>query len=146
MVFLQILNIRIHNLIETRAKMRAKFSSKLAVKPSEIAVTSRDRTFMQDLLTVTEKHIDDETFSVEQLGKEVNMSTSQINRKLKALINQSAQQFIRSVRMQRAHELLKNKAATVAEIAYQVGFKDPGYFTKVFKAHFGQQPSEVNSE
>ncbi len=140
------LNIRIHNLIEIRAKMRAKFSSKLAVKPSEIAVTSRDRIFVQDLLTVTETHIADEKFSVEQLGKAVNMSTSQINRKLKALVNQSAQQFIRSVRMQRAQELLKNNAATVAEIAYEVGFKDPGYFAKVFKTHFGVQPSEVKSE
>ena len=71
------------------------------------------------------------------------MSTSQINRKLKALIDQSAQQFIRSVRMQRAIELLRNNKASVSEIAYEVGFRDPGYFSKVFKAHFGQHPSEV---
>jgi DNA-binding response OmpR family regulator len=140
------LQIRVSNLIEIRNKMRAKFSQKLTVKPSEIAVTSRDRLFMQQLLTITEQHIGDETFSVEQLGREVNMSASQINRKLKALVNQSAQQFIRSVRMQRALELLKNKGGTVAEVAYRVGFGDPGYFTRVFKTYFGYSPSELKSE
>lgn len=140
------LRIRVHNLIEIRNKMRAKFSDKLIVKPSEIAVTPRDRAFMQELLAVAERHLDDDVFSVERLAQEVHMSTSQINRKLKALINQSAQQFIRSVRMQRAMELLKNDAATVAEVAYEVGFSDPGYFAKVFKAHFGLQPSEVKGE
>ncbi len=140
------LKIRVRNLIKLRNKLRAKFSDKLIVKPSEVTVTSKDRVFMQQVLDVTEKHLSDEHFSVEQLGSEVNMSTSQINRKLKALINQSAQQFIRSVRMQRAMELLKNNTATVSEIAYEVGFKDPGYFSKVFKAHFGQQPSEVEHE
>jgi signal transduction histidine kinase/DNA-binding response OmpR family regulator/streptogramin lyase len=139
----QELNIRVQKLVEVRAKMRAKFSDKIAVKPSEIAVTSFDRNFMQQLLSVVEIHIADENFSVEQLGREVHMSTSQINRKLKALIDQSAQQFIRSLRMQRAMELLKNNTGSVSEIAYQVGFVDPGYFSKVFKSYFGQQPSEV---
>jgi signal transduction histidine kinase/DNA-binding response OmpR family regulator len=142
----QELKIRVNNLIAVRNKMRAKFSEKLTVKPSEIAVTSRDRLFMQKLLSATESHIADEQFSVAQLAAEANMSTSQINRKLKAIINQSAQQFIRSVRMQRALELLKSNSATVSEIAYQVGFSDPGYFARVFKTHFGYLPSEIKSE
>jgi len=138
--------LRVHNLIELRNKLRKKFSGKLIVKPSEITVTPQDSRFMQRLLDTVEKHIDDEKFSVELLAAEVNMSISQINRKLKAIINQSAQQFIRSVRMQRALELLKNHSATIAEITYQVGFSDPGYFARVFKAHFGYPPSEVKSE
>ncbi len=136
------LKIRVNNLIELRNKMRTKFSGTLMVKPSEITVTSRDSAFMQNLLSATESHIADEDFSVEQLGQEVCMSVSQINRKLKALINQSAQQFIRSVRMERAKELLKNDAGTIAEIAFKSGFSDPGYFTRVFKNHFGCLPSE----
>jgi YesN/AraC family two-component response regulator len=139
------LQIWVRNLIEIRNKMRAKLSDKLVVKPSEITVTSKDRIFMQDVLTIAEKHLSDENFSVEELASELHVSTSQINRKLKALINQSAQQFIRSVRMQRAEELLKKKAGTVAEVAYEVGFSDPGYFTRVFKNYFGYPPSEVKT-
>ncbi|HET7119458.1 MAG TPA: helix-turn-helix transcriptional regulator, partial [Hanamia sp.] len=138
--------LRVHNLIDLRNKLRKKFSGQLFVKPSEITVTPQDSSFMQRLLDAVEKHLGDEHFSVEQLGGEVLMSNSQLNRKLKALINQSAQQFIRSVRMQRALELLKNKTANISEIAYQVGFSDPGYFGRVFKAYYGYPPSEVKSE
>ena len=138
--------LRVHNLIELRNKLRKKFSGKLLVKPSEITVTSKDSEFMQRLLDTVEKHISDEKFSVEQLGHEFGMSPSQINRKLKAIINQSAVEFIRSIRMQRALELLKSDKATIAEIAYETGFREPAYFSRVFKNHFGYSPSEVKKE
>lgn len=134
--------IRVKNLISLRNKMRTKFSNKLIVKPAEIALTSLDREFMQKLLKTVEAHMDDANFSVEALGKEVNMSVSQINRKLKALINQTALRFIRSVRLARAMELLKNDTGTIAEIAFKTGFETPSYFTKMFKAEFGCLPSE----
>src|SRR5699024_7937837 len=134
--------LRVKNLINLRNKMRLKFSNRLVVKPAEIAVTSLDREFMQGLLEVVEAHIDDAKFSVKELGREVNMSVSQINRKLKALINQPASQFIRSIRLQRALELLKSDAGRVSEIAFKTGFENPSYFTKVFKAQFGCLPSE----
>lgn len=138
----QELLIRVKNLIVLRTKMRLKFSNRLVVRPAEVTVTSRDREFMQRLLKTVETHIADENFSVMALGKEVNMSVSQINRKLKATVNQSALQFIRSVRLQRAFELLQKNSGTIAEIAFQTGFEDPGYFSKVFKKHFGFLPSE----
>jgi signal transduction histidine kinase/DNA-binding response OmpR family regulator/ligand-binding sensor domain-containing protein len=140
------LNIRIKNLIELRKKLRTKFSDKLVVKPSEITVTSMDREFMKKLLSVVEKHISDAKFSVTQLGSEMNMSVSQLNRKLKAIIDQSPQKFIRSIRMQRALEMLNNNTGNISEISWEVGFEDPGYFSRVFKMHFGYPPSEVKSE
>lgn len=133
---------RVHHLIMLRNKMRAKFSGKLIIKPGQIAVTPRDRQFMQKISLLVESHIDDSQFSVEQLAGAMNMSLSQIYRKIKALINQSPQQFIRSIRMQRALDLLKNDAGTVSEIAWKTGFEDAGYFSKVFKRHFGCLPTE----
>ncbi len=138
--------IRVHNLVELRNKLRKRFSGKLIVKPSEITVTSQDSQFMQRLLETVEKHMDDEKFSVEALGREFGMSPSQINRKLKAIINQSTAAFIRSVRMERAMELLKNDQATIAEVAYETGFTEPAYFSRVFKNHFGYPPSEVKKQ
>ena len=135
--------VRVNNLIEIRNKMRAKFSGKLMVKPAEIAVTSRDRLFMQRVIVAVDKYLDDAHFSVEQLGREMFMSTSQINRKLKALINQPAVRFIRQQRLRRAMEMLKNNAGSIGEISFKVGFEDPGYFTKVFKSYFGCLPSEA---
>lgn len=133
---------RIKNLIETRHMMREKFSSNAVIKPSEISVTPRDRSFMEKLLSVVEKNMDNERFNVDELAREVGMSQSQLHRKLKALINQSANNFIKSVRMHRAMELLQKEAGTISEIAYKTGYLDPGYFTKSFKSFFGKLPSE----
>lgn len=135
--------LRIHNLIEVRTKLRKKFSGKLLVKPSEITVTSQDSQFMQRLLETVEKHMDDEKFSVEALSHEFGMSSSQMNRKLKAIVNQSAGAFIRSVRMERALALLKTDQANIAEVAYATGFSEASYFSRVFKSYFGYSPSEV---
>lgn len=74
------------------------------------------------------------------------MSQSQMHRKLKALTDLSANQFIRSIRMQRALELLKKNAGNVAEVAYMVGYEDPGYFTRTFKNYFEYLPSDVTRE
>ncbi len=135
------LKIRVKNLIETRRALREKFSEKTFIVPGEISVTSRDQAFMERVLGVMEKNIGNETFSVEELGLEVGMSQSQFNRKLKAVINQSPKQFIRSVRMHRAMDLVGSNAGNVSEIAYMTGYADPGYFTRTFKAFFGHPPS-----
>lgn len=138
--------VRIKNLIELRAKLRAKFSEKLIVKPSEITVTSRDSLFIQSVLSVIEQQLSNEQLSVEEIAVKVNMSASQLNRKLNAIINQSAGAFIRSIRMQRAMELLKKDHASISEVAYATGFAEPSYFTRVFKNYYGYPPSEVRNE
>jgi AraC-like DNA-binding protein len=76
----------------------------------------------------------------------MNMSVSQLNRKLNALIDQPPGQLIRSFRLQRAADLLKQNAATVAEICYKVGFNDQAYFSRAFKKQFGISPSEFKSQ
>jgi len=137
------LMIRVRNLIELRKKLRSKFSHKPVVKTCMIPISLRDRTFLQGLMETIEKHLDDEHFSVEQLSYEFAMSASQINRKLKMIINQSSVQFIRSIRMQHALELLKKNSTTIAEIAYQTGFSEPAYFSRIFKSYYGYAPSEI---
>lgn len=72
----------------------------------------------------------------------MNMSVSQLTRKLNALIDQPPGQLIRAFRLQRAADLLKQNAGTVAEICYKVGFNDQAYFSRSFKKQFGVSPSE----
>jgi DNA-binding response OmpR family regulator len=133
---------RVHNLIKLRRQLRERFSREIVLKPQEIAITPMDEVFLNKVKAVVENHFGDEGFDVEMLSREVGMSHSQIHRKLKALTSQSASQFIRSLRLQRAVELLKQKAGTVAEIAYQVGFGSQAYFTKCFHEQFGCSPKE----
>ncbi|TVL99772.1 MAG: hypothetical protein CV087_16680 [Candidatus Brocadia sp. WS118] len=134
--------VRARNLIDLRRQLRQRFSGTVTLKPSEIAVSSMDAAFLERLLAIVEKHLAEEKFNVETLAREAAMSRSQIHRKLRALTNQSCEQFILSVRLQRAAELLRQKAATVSEIAYQTGFGSPSYFAACFKKQFGCSPSK----
>jgi len=138
------LSLRVRNLIEIRQTLRKKFSSSLIIKPKEIATGSIDKLFLEKAMNVVEKNISNDKFSVEEFSSEMSLSHSQLHRKLKALVNQSAIQFIRSIRMQRALELLQSNSGNIAEVAWQVGFGDPSYFTKTFSKHFGYLPSDVN--
>lgn len=133
---------RVKNLIAQRRKLRERFSREVVLKPSEIAITSTDERFLNRVKEAVEKNLGDEEFSVEDLGREVGMSRVQLHRKLKALTNQSASEFILSMRLQRAVDLLKQNAGTVAEIAYMTGFNTPNYFAKCFRKQFGCSPSE----
>jgi len=135
--------VRIQNLIESRKLLREKYPKQGVLRPKEIAANSVDEKFLDRLIEVVETHMGDETFNVEQLGREIAMSRSQLHRKLTALLGQGPNQFIRSFRLQRAHDLLKQNAATASEIAYRVGFSSPSYFTKCFHEQFGYTPSEV---
>jgi len=136
--------VRVQNLIESRKKLREKFQRELILKPTEIAVNSVDEKFITRLLQIIEEHIGNENFGVEQLAEEIGMSRSQIHRKMMALTNQAPNHFIRAFRLTRAMELLKNQAATASEIAYQVGFSSPSYFTKCFREMYGYPPGEVS--
>lgn len=94
-------------------------------------------------MKLVETNIDNVNFSVELLGKEAGMSQSQLHRKLKSTVNMSSNHFIRSIRMHRAMELLQKGTGNISEIAYSVGYEDPGYFSKTFRKFFGKLPSDL---
>lgn len=132
----------IHNLIQSREKLRKRYNKQVVLKPKEIAINSVDELFLDRLMKVVEANYENEAFSVDQLGKEIGMSRSQLHRKLHALTNESSSQFIRSFRLQRALDLLKKNNASVSEVAYKVGFSSPNYFSTCFTEFYGFAPSE----
>ena len=104
--------------------------------------TSDDETFLDKTLSTIEANYANPDFTIELLAKEVNLSVSQLNRKLNALINQPAGHLISSLRLHMAATLLHQKAGTVAEIGYKLGYNDHAYFSRAFKKQFGCSPSE----
>ena len=140
------LKVRVKNLIYQRQRLRERFTKSTVIKPSEVSAVSVDQRFLEKTIKTIEDHFEDEKFSIEYLAAELNMSISQLNRKLNALVAQPAGQFIRSLRLQRAADLLKQNAGSVAEICYKVGFNDQGYFTRTFKKQFGVSPSKYRKE
>lgn len=133
---------RVINLINQRKFLRKRFSDKIIVKPIDIVATSADEEFLERARKVVDKNISNSSYTVESFAKDMGMSKMQIYRKLKGLLNQSGNEFIRLQRLQRAAELLKQNRYTIAEITYEVGFNDLKYFRSRFEKHYGMLPSE----
>jgi CheY-like chemotaxis protein len=139
------LMIRVNNLIEQREKLRKRFRQEIVLEPKEIAVTSADEKFLNRILGILEEHCGDENFSVDEFAKETGLSRMQLHRKLQALTDQSASEFIRNFRLKRAVKLLSGNLGNISEIAYEVGFSNPSYFAECFKNLFGFSPSEYHT-
>jgi signal transduction histidine kinase/DNA-binding response OmpR family regulator len=137
---------RIRNLIEIRQQLRKKFSAGTVLKPGEVAVPSIDDALLKRIMEAVEAKMGDENFSVEELARLVGLGRRQLQRKLLGLTNLTPAEFIRYMRLQRAHALLKQNAGSVAEIAFQVGFSSPSYFSSSFHQQFGFPPSEVERQ
>ena len=104
--------------------------------------SSMDQKFIRILINAIEANLDNEYFGTDELAKEVTLSRSQLYRKLISITNQSPSQFISTIRLKRAALLLRQRAGTVSEIAYRVGFSNPPYFHRCFREQFGVTPAE----
>jgi signal transduction histidine kinase/DNA-binding response OmpR family regulator len=137
------LRARVRNLIEQRRRLRERFSREITLQPKDIAITTYDERFLSRAMEIVEKHISNPDFSTETFAKQMGVSRMQLNRKLRALTDQATGEFVRSMRLKRAAQLLANKGGTtIVEIAYEVGFSSPAYFAKCFREQFGLSPSE----
>jgi signal transduction histidine kinase/DNA-binding NarL/FixJ family response regulator len=136
-----ILQARIKNLIELRRILQQTLHRELTRRPVKLEVSPIDREFLKDLKTVIDENIDDPDFNVEGLCKKLYMSRPTVYRKIQALSGESPTEFIRSYRLNRAEELLRNNFGSVLEVALETGFSSANYFTKCFKKKFHQLPS-----
>ncbi|MDY8135097.1 hybrid sensor histidine kinase/response regulator transcription factor [Aquimarina sp. 2201CG5-10] len=135
--------IRVNNLINTRQKLREKYQQ------GDIEVVSENETidsFMKTVIQTVQDHLDNDQFGVPQLADHLHISRVHLFRKIKNLTGMSPTKFIRTIKLQRAKELLKNNEFTIAEIAYQIGFKDPAYFTRVYVEEFGVTPTQSRNK
>ncbi len=133
---------QLRNLVRGRQQLQEAYRRSVASPPPPGPLTT-EQAFLKKVQQVVERFLDDETLSVEVLSRELGLSRTQLHRKLKALTDQAPGDFIRLVRMQRAHELLASGVATVAEVAYQVGYANPANFSTSFSRHFGYPPSNT---
>jgi YesN/AraC family two-component response regulator len=140
--------IRIQSILAQRRRLQSYYQQLYGIKDpnaGEDAVLLASRSenqFIQKVRSSIEDHLDDASFGVDQLCQDMAMSNSQLYRKLKAQTGLSAQELIQSIRLAHAKTLLKQTENTISEIAYDCGFSDPEYFSRVFKKETGSSPSE----
>jgi signal transduction histidine kinase/ligand-binding sensor domain-containing protein/CheY-like chemotaxis protein len=138
--------LRMENLIELRRLLRRRFSEEVVVGPSAISVPSAEAEFLKRVQVIVEQHLADSNFGGDWLAEEVGLSRRHLNRKLERLTNLSAAGYIRMMRLERAAQLLEQRAGTVSEIAYRVGFNSPAHFSRLFQQVFGVAPSQYPAE
>ena len=107
------------------------------------SIVSNDQQFRKRLSDIIDANLHNEQFGVNELAHELGMSRATLHRKLKTVIQKSGTEFIREIRLKRANELLLQKAGTISEIAYRVGFGSVPYFTKCFHDYYGYPPGEA---
>ena len=139
---LQLLLAKINQLIQSRRKLYAHFSQDVYIMPHKLADNEMDQKFLQKATDYILMNIADNTLNVEGLANEMNLSRSNVYRKIKALTGKTIIEFIRIIRLKHALKLMETKKYSLAEIAYLTGFTSPSYFTKSFKDQYGKPPSE----
>ena len=138
--------VRIKNLIEQRRKLQEKFRREIIVNPGDITVTSIDEQLLQRAIDTVENNISDPALDTTAMAKEVGVSRMLLHKKLKALTGQSTGEFIRTLRLKRAAQLLLQGHGNVTQVAFDVGFQSLSYFAKTFRKQFGQSPSQYSSQ
>lgn len=138
---------RISNILENRKRFQQKFSIDMNTDSLEIEENSGDKKFLNKVMSVVKDNYKNPDFEVSDFIEAVGISKSLLNKKMQSLTGQSAGQFIRNYRLNLARELLLknkvNRTMNISEIAYEVGFNDPKYFTRCFTKHFNVTPSSL---
>jgi len=141
----EILDIKIRNLVLLNQRFRETYSRRLNVETPVAAVQSEDEKLMLRVTQYIESNLDSANLSVEELSKHVFMSHASLYRKIVELTGETPVEFIRSVKLNKAVELLERSDMKISEISYAVGFTTPNYFTRAFKTKFNVSPSEYAS-
>jgi len=135
---------RAENLIEVRRQLLRRFRREAVLGPTDVTVPSAETAWIVTVRDAVEQRLGDSSLTVEGLAKDVAVSKRHLQRRLKEATSLSPNGFIRAMRLERAATLLAQRAGTVSEIAYRVGFNDPDYFSKLFRQVFGVVPSEYS--
>jgi len=101
-----------------------------------------DEQFLRKVVSAIEKHLSEPGYETATLAYEVCMSRMNLNRKLQALTSHSTHDFIRTLRLHHAAQLLRQRSSNVSEVAYEVGFSSVSHFAKAFHERFGKTPSD----
>ena len=139
---IDVLQSRIHQLLEQRRLRQDTFRNAIQINPKEITITHIDDQLIEKALDCMERHMSNPEYNVESLSADMGVERSTLYRKIQAIAGQTPSEFMRTVRLKRAAYLLESGQYSVQEISWMVGFNTPRYFSSYFKEMFGSTPSQ----
>ncbi|WP_157280274.1 helix-turn-helix domain-containing protein [Pedobacter borealis] len=137
----EILLFKIKNQLKQLESSKIKYKKQVDISPKADEIESVDEKFMRQLSVLIETNVSNADYSVDQLSQDMNISRVSLYKKVLLLTGKSLVEYIRFYRLRKTTQLLEKSQLTVSEIAYEVGFNNPKYFTKYFKQEFNILPS-----
>lgn len=143
----KVLLARIENLLRQRQLLKNLYQGAQEAEKeiSESHLEDRDKQFLKQLQAIIQQNLSDSEFGVEDMGQQIGLSRVQLYRKVKAMTGSSVVDLLRKARLAKARRLLETRSMSVSEVAYEVGFSAPSYFTKCFKEEYGMLPGDVGN-
>ena len=134
----------ISSFVHSRQQQRSVYGNSSAVvdRMERPEVQGNDEALMERIVQSVNQHLDDSEFAVEQLCSEVGISRAHLHRKMKEMTGMPVTEFIRNIRLEQAARLLRERKLNITQVAYSVGFSNLGYFSTVFRKHFGVSPRD----
>ena len=139
---LELLVLKVKNLLETRSKIHLRFKNTPELIPEIPLNSPPDEKFIKDAIAIVQSNLENEGFVIQDLVKELGVSRTLLFEKFKSLLGQTPNEFIQLIRLKYAAELIRSEHYKISEIAYKVGYSDPKYFSKTFHKQFGVSPTE----
>ena len=143
---LQNLKARVDNLLAARKLLQEKFSRQLILEPTSKVLESMDEKFIQRALVIVTDNLGDPDFTIARFARELGVSRSQLQRKIKGLTSETPMEFMKSIRLKRAAQLLRDSQLSITQICYEVGFNYPAHFSQQFQKQFGQTPKKYRTQ
>jgi ligand-binding sensor domain-containing protein/signal transduction histidine kinase/DNA-binding NarL/FixJ family response regulator len=138
----ELLVARIEGLLKSRNDLQTYFYNRITLKSANLKISAEYKGFLDRCIEIVEKHMADPNFGIQTLAEEIGMSRSSLYGKIKSISGQSANGFIRFIRLRKAAEIFVSTEHTIQETTYQVGIKDARYFREQFHKVFHMNPSE----
>ena len=137
---------RIKNLIDQRNTLRERYLREAEIHPTEVAVTSLDKKFINNIINIVDSNISNPDLSIDDLVDQLAISRAQLYRKFSSVLGERPNDFIRKYRIKRAAKLIEQDFGNITQVAYEVGFNDLSYFAKSFKGVFNTKPHDYKKQ
>jgi len=137
----ELMKARVRNLINQRRELRRSFEKEFLLDPDSQETASPLYHMLREIMKVFDKHLSEPDFNVEMLGRELNMSRSQLFRKVLAITGNTPMELLRMVRMKHAARMLRSGTMNISQVTYAIGLQNTSHFASAFKRYYGVSPS-----
>ncbi|WP_207535250.1 hybrid sensor histidine kinase/response regulator transcription factor [Desertivirga arenae] len=141
-ISIQLLQLTLKNLFSQRQKLKEHYTQDRHAEVKELVHTAKDKEFLDKLLQIIESQLINPELDIEFLCKEIGMSRTKLYQKIKSITGQSIGEFVRTIRLRKAIEIMTHEDVPLSDVIYRVGIQTQSYFTKAFKKEFGKTPSQ----